>query len=108
MEILRTWVFTYDQFKDIPFLVDIIGQKRENPRPDQGEYEVHITVNNWPVFRMVKIYEVMNVSIESLEPEYYLERPYYKRSYGNGSTTYPQQLLKIDKIEELKSILLIK
>jgi hypothetical protein len=103
MKVISTWVFTYEQFKDIPILVDIITQKRINERTGEVERSVYLAVNNWPSFRMITLYKV----IENGADEYYIHRPYHFESSSSGSRTYKDTLLKVrhEQKEELEKIL---
>jgi hypothetical protein len=103
MKVISTWVFTYEQFKDIPVLVDVITQKRINERTGGVEISVYLTTNGWPNFHMVTVYKVIEDGVE----EYYIHRPYHLSSSGRGSTTYHDILLKVphERKEELEKVL---
>ena len=103
MKVTSTWVFTYQQFKDIPVLSDVITQKRIDERTGEVERSAYLTTNDWPNFHMVTVYKVIEDGVE----EYYVHRPYHLSSYGRGSTAYKDVILKVpqERKEELEKVL---
>lgn len=111
MKVVNTWVFTYEQFKDIECLADTVMEIDMNKRPRDGWDTVWLTINDWPRFHMIKVYEVIDIetNAELLEGNtFYVERPYSSYRHARGGTTYPKKLIKVipERIEKLKSILL--
>ena len=97
MKVKNTWVFTYDQFKDVKVLEDVICQVDE-----KKNREAWLTMNGYPNFHMITLYETSE--------GFYVKRPYYSNVRSGSGSTYHETLIKVkDKqIAELISKGLVK
>jgi hypothetical protein len=100
MKVLRTWIFTYEQFKNIKALKEII---QGIPNKNGWTPKVYLTTNDYPNFHKITVYEVF----ESGNSEFYIERPYYSSVRSGSGTIYSEVLLKASEKqkEELTNIL---
>ena len=103
MRVLLTWIFTYEQFKSISVITDILTGKEINEITGEVTWSSYLTVNHYPTMFMITIYKV----IENGNEEYYIHRPSYTIKSGGGSSSYKDVLLKVpsEQREELKKIL---
>ena len=92
MKVLDTYVFTYEQYKDIKVLTDIVQQVKEDAEDwDAEDREAWLTTNDWPNFHMITLYQVSERGLM----EFYIHRPYHDATRFSGSgTIYKDVLLK--------------
>jgi hypothetical protein len=100
MKVLHTYIFTYEQFKDIKVLTDIIEQVKVTQRSGQDDREVWLTRGDWPNFHMITLYEVLEQGLR----EFYVHRPYHNAIRRGSGTIYKDVLLKAT--EEQKNMML--
>jgi hypothetical protein len=97
MRVLDTYVFTYEQFKEIEVLCDIVTEKYSEDQQKFGR-DIYLTLNDWPCWFMITVLVVSNKG----KTEVYVKRPYYKRSNSRGSTTYKETLIKANEAQQEK------
>ena len=95
MKVTNTWIFTYEQFKDIKVLADIV-----QGLDFDGDRDVWLTTNNYPNFHMITLYETGG--------QFYVKRPYHSSVRSGSGTTYKEALIKATDKQIKEIVELIK
>ena len=95
LRVVDTWLFTWEQFKDIPVICDTITELD----PVTGDRQIWTTTNNWPNFYMVKLYKV---EAQNGTTEWWIERPAHNDKWHSIKSS----LLKVsdEREEEIETL----
>lgn len=101
MEVLRTFIFSDDEYKDTILSKVVCNYNFEKQEYVRGKC-VPFSVNNWPLFHRIIVYVGEN--------RIRIERPSAKTGSSMGSIIYPATLIDVPNaaMDEVKEFLNLK